>query len=164
MNWGHLLQAIFGKNKNSSSYKKGERFESYAEKFFPASFYDLLHRTSDYKTNCKRFVESSLKPDFLFRDKLNRRCFYVECKFRSSMTEGKVECCNSMQQLARYHYYSRRTPVFLFVGLGGNPLHPHYVFLIPLQHLKTTSLEPFTINQFRILSKAPMHSSSLWSR
>ena len=157
MDWARLWELVLGFKNDSRSFKKGKQFEIYAEKFFPIPMYDLIHVTADYKTNHKRFVESSLKPDFLFRDRLTRKIFYVECKFRSSLYEGKVQCCKNTQQLARYRLYHQRIPVYLFIGLGGRPARPRYLFLVPINQLKQTGLAPSAINIFQISRKPPVH-------
>ena len=164
MKWPRFWKFIFGGTQYSTRFKKGEKFEAYSEKFFPSTSFDLVHRTSDYRTNRKRFIESSLKPDFLFRDKVTRRLFYVECKFRASMINGRIECCTSHQQLARNFSYHHKIPVYLLVGLGGRPNQPIYLFFIPLDEITETQLSPSVINQFRVSIRPPLVSSLIWRK
>jgi len=162
MFWAFISKLVFGNIKSRRSFKKGKQFEQLAEKFFPASTFDLIHRTADYRDNCRRFVESSLKPDFMFRDKLSGKCFYVECKFRSSMIQDRIECCTSSQQLARYYHYNKRISVFLLIGLGGKPSRPCYIFLIPLREITELRLTPSFINKFRISTRPPVKAAQIW--
>ena len=59
--------------KNSSSLeelwiKSGEDFEDdAADIFFPDNVYEILQRTHNFNTNRKRFIRSSLNPDFQFK-------------------------------------------------------------------------------------------------
>ena len=77
------IQDVFGLNPGNKGFKKGEKFENYTESFFPATDYDLVEKTHNTKTNDKRFIESSMKPDFGYQDKRTKKCFYVESKYRS---------------------------------------------------------------------------------
>lgn len=68
-----------------ASFKMGQKFEEYVREFlFVRNYYDILEQTDSYNTNSKDYVESSLKPYFKFRDKLTKKEFYIEAKFRTS--------------------------------------------------------------------------------
>lgn len=62
-----------------SSIKAGEEFEDdCADIFFPDELYEMLHRTHDVNTNSKRFIRSSLNPDFHFEIRNTNIQFWVE--------------------------------------------------------------------------------------
>ena len=145
------------------SFKIGEKYEDYIRRnLFVENYYDLLERTHNYKTN-KDYVESSLKPDFTFRDRLTRREFYVEAKFRTGLHNNKIVWCNE-RQLARYLGYNNEKPVFLMLGMGENPKYPEFLSLIPLTQAKYTGLFPSHAEKFEIEIGKPVLSKILWKR
>ena len=51
-------------NYNQESFNKGQAFEDYVEQvLFPASHYELLHKTNSFDQNSQRYVGDSRKPD-----------------------------------------------------------------------------------------------------
>ena len=87
---------------DGESFRKGVEFEKYTLKIFPAMHYDCLERTHDSKTNEERFIESSLKPDFKFRDKKTKREFSVESKYRGMLIENRILWTDA-KQFQRYY-------------------------------------------------------------
>ncbi len=63
------------------SFRTGRESENYVRRnLFPEKKYTCVERVPDFDRH--DFVESSLKPDFRFREKSSGREFYVEAKFR----------------------------------------------------------------------------------
>jgi len=146
------------------SFKIGQKFEEYVREYlFTDKYFDLIERTHDYNTNSRDYVESSLKPDFTFRDKRSRHEFYVEAKFRSSFYKGKINWCNE-NQLQRYRYYNEERPVFLILGMGDDPKYPEFLSLMPLDAIKYTSLYLSFAEQFEIRIDQSISSNKLWER
>jgi hypothetical protein len=89
---GKGIQAMIDEAMTPESFKIGEQFEEYVrEAIFTNTNYDLVERTHNYKSNSRDYVESSLKPDFKFRDRKTKREFYVEAKFIThSYPSGQV--------------------------------------------------------------------------
>ena len=144
------------------SFKIGEKFENYVREFaFVEAYYDILERTHNYDTNRKDYVESSLKPDFKFRDKRTKRIFYVEAKFRTDYMD-KIMWCNETQ-LARYQQYEKEAPVFVLIGLG-DAKYPDPLYLIPLSKIKYTGLFPSFVEKFKVEFDKPISSKTLWDR
>ncbi len=142
------LNAMIDEATTPESFKMGQKFEDYVREFlFPGNYYDLLERTHDYNANSKDYVESSLKPDFKFRDKWAKKEFYVEAKFRTSDYRRKIVWCND-KQLLRYQQYNKEKPVFLILGMGDNPTYPKFLSLIPLSQAKYTGLFPSVVEKF----------------
>ena len=111
------------------SFKIGKQFEDYSEPLFPASYYLLLHRTHYYKSynqNNPLFA----KPGFKFMDKKKERMFYLKLKYRAGFSYDKLNWGNE-DQLYRYKSYQTESPVFILIGLGGEPYYPEEIFLIP---------------------------------
>jgi hypothetical protein len=144
------IQAFTNEVNKPDSFIKGEAFEDYVRKFiFPKSDYDLVHRTHDYNSNNGDYVESSLKPDFKFRDKKNGNEFYVEVKWRrgSYNRENKIEWCND-KQLKRYKAIDKNeNKVFVLLGFGDkakNQMRLFYFQLVDVIILLYTT--PFLID------------------
>jgi len=147
-----------------ASFKIGEKFEDYVRKYlFIESYYELVERTHDYRANSKDYVESSLKPDFKFRDRRTKREFYVEAKFRTGEYQGKIMWCND-NQLKRYKDYHKQAPVFLILGVGGDPDYPEFLSLLSLDAAKYTGLFPSYIEKYEIELDKPISSKTLWDR
>lgn len=71
---------------------KGDDFEHcLRKKVFTPESYDLVMKTHDFHENKKDYVESSLYPDYLFRDKETNEEFWVEAKYRENLYHGKIE-------------------------------------------------------------------------
>lgn len=157
------LKAMIDEATTPDSFKMGEKFEDYVREFlFVDNYYDILERTHNYNTN-KDYVQSSLKPDFKFRDKWTKKEFYVEVKFRTALYNNKIVWCND-NQLKRYLEYNKQTPVFLILGMGENPKYPEFLSLIPLAQAKYTGLFPTHAEKFEIELDKAISSKTLWAR
>ena len=157
------LQAMVDEATTPESFKIGEQFENYVrENLFIDNYYDIVERTHNYKTNLD-YVESSLKPDFTFRDRWTKKEFYVEVKFRTGYLNGKIVWCNE-NQLTRYQRYHKERPVFLMLGMGHNPKSPEYLSLIPLSQARYIGLFPSHADKFEIRVGKPVSSKILWDR
>ncbi|HZH96110.1 MAG TPA: hypothetical protein VEY06_09505, partial [Flavisolibacter sp.] len=109
------------------------------------------------------YVQSSLKPDFKFRDRLTKKEFYIEAKFRSGSYNNKIVWCND-KQLARYSDYNKENPVFVILGMGDSPKHPEFLYLIPLTQAKYTGLYRSHAEKFEIQVAKPVLSKTLWKK
>jgi len=105
------IQAMVDHANTPESFKIGEDFENYVrDVLFIDRYYVLVERTHNYSTNHKDYVESSLKPDFTFRDRRTNKEFYLEVKVRTTTVNNKITWCNQ-KQLDRYFEYNRETSV-----------------------------------------------------
>ena len=158
------IKAMIDEATTPESFKMGEKFEDYVREFlFIDTYYDILERTHSYSTN-KDYVESSLKPDFKFRDCWTKKEFYVEAKFRTGVnSNNKIVWCND-KQLARYLTYHKEKPVFLILGMGNKSDYPEFLSLIPLEQAKYTGLYPSHAEKFEIKIDKPVSSKILWTR
>ena len=145
-------------------HKIGDSFENYVRKvLFIERYYTLVERTHSYDVNHEDYVESSLKPDFTFRDHWLNKEFYIEAKFRSTLYDDKIIWCTD-EQLERYKFYNRQKPVFLMLGCGLNPKEPEYLSLIPLHQARYTGLYLSLTDRFEIEPDKPVTSKVLWNR
>jgi len=135
------------------AFKKGEKFEIYVmDNLFPEKYFKLLHKTHDFKTNSKRYVESSLKPDFLFEDKKTGKIFYVECKYRSNLYQDKFHWAKDDKQFQRYKDFesNENIPIYIAMGLGGTADNPERIFLMPLKEIKYPALFPSVLKNWEV--------------
>lgn len=143
------------------SFREGSRWEKDAKEIiFPENRYDLLHETPSYKQNNGRFIESSLKPDFKFRDRKTKKEFWVECKFRSTLLNGKIEWTD-LKQMQRYKTLCAQEPVFICLAFDHEMNDQELYYLIPLQKINYTGLFPSFVHDFEI-SFSPIVSNILW--
>lgn len=158
------INAAYTDYTKPKSFKKGEKFEDFTRReIFVDKYYELISRTPDFVTNSKDYELSSLDPDFTFRDRVTKKTFYVECKFRSDFFKDKIEWTNP-KQLERYRKCHQQYPVFVLIGRGDNPSYPEALSLIPLNEAKYTGLYFSVLKKFGIDPDHSLPSSLLWSR
>lgn len=159
------LQAFSNEVNKPSSFEKGEAFENYVREYlFPIQDYDLVHKTHDYHSNNGDYVESSLKPDFKFRDKKTKKEFYVEVKWRKGFynKQYKVEWCNT-QQLRRYKAIDKKEDkVFVVLGFGDKPARPEEIILFPMSSCNYTGLYDSFLDNYSFYVDKPVFSGYLW--
>ncbi|MBS1631731.1 MAG: hypothetical protein JST10_04060 [Bacteroidetes bacterium] len=161
------LLSWVGKGLNSiftpHSFKTGEKFENYIrKKIFTERYYEQLQRTYGYNVKSANYVHSS-NPDFKFRDRRTLKIFYAEAKYRKYFFQGKTTWCTELQ-LNRYRQANRESPVFIVLGVGGEPNSPQFVFLIPLRIANFTELYMSEIKKYMIHPRRPVLSKRLWNR
>ncbi len=145
-------------------FRLGEEFEKYVQRIiFPKSDYDLVEISPNYDQNSERFVESSLNPDFKFRVKSSKQTFWVEAKFRSHFTKGKVQWCKDGSQLKRYRQAVTECPLFLALAIWGKPNRPTTISLIPIRdrfyykHFFINEIEPYSIHPEKGVNPGHLH-------
>lgn len=147
------------------SFVKGEAFEEYVRQNpFPMDRYKLIHRSHDYNTNQSDYVESSLLPDFKFRDLATNKEFFVECKFRSGVYSrgSKIEWC-SKSQLHRYlKVHKEIAPVFIALGIGSKAKRPDEIILFNIETGSYTGLYDTFLDQYSFYVDKPVFSGYLW--
>lgn len=121
-----------------ASYHKGLLFEKFIiNTKFPKNDWDLVDYTKDLHKKINRFIESDSNPDLIFRKRLNNNIIAVECKYRSNYGNHKnwgQGIFWNQKQGERYRKYSieKNTPVYVSIGVGGNPRSPSTTSFIPL--------------------------------
>jgi hypothetical protein len=159
------ITALKNEVNKPDSFIKGEEFEDYVRKYlFPKSDYDLVHRTHDYHSNNGDYIESSLKPDFKFRDKKTEKEFYVEAKWRRGVynRENKIEWCNE-KQLRRYKAIDKNeNKVFIVLGFGDKASQPLEIILFPLSGCNYTALYDSFLNKYSFYINKPVFAEYLW--
>jgi hypothetical protein len=121
-------------------------------RLFPEQDFDLLLRTSSFKENAERFSLHSLNPDFKFLDKKSSKQFYVECKYRNMEDEKSAIQWAKPFQMERYRQVEEEEscPVFICMGISGNPTRPEKVYLIPLKELQSLIIRPSQLDKYNL--------------
>jgi hypothetical protein len=117
------------------SYVKGQMFEEYIIKLFNDRHFHLSRWRKAGQIDTLYYDHSGPDLEFVFGRKWKYR-FAVECKWRKKFHDGKISWANNEQ---RHHYldfqYRTHTPVFIAIGIGGEPSNPAKLFVTPLQQL-----------------------------
>lgn len=137
-------------NYKKTKHEIGDEFEHFVENtIFTKDRYALIHRTSSKKENDKRYPESASKPDFQFRCLETGQEFYVEAKYRGSAKDNKVEGLKQNQE-KRFKKLNEEIPVFVIMGLWGNPSNPSILSLMTFEECKYRYLFTYYLNNFEI--------------
>jgi len=145
------------------SFKKGQKFENFTrEVIFTADRYKLLKKTHDYTQNNSDFVQDTLEPDFKFECIETKKQFYVESKFRSWFYNGKLEIF-SKAQFNRLKEINKVEPVFILIGIDGEPDDPEYVCLVPMSDIKIPSLTDEFLDDYDIAHNVSLSPKKLWN-
>jgi hypothetical protein len=131
------------------SHLRGDAFEDFVGGMtFGNSNFEMIYRTASYQETQHRYDPNVMNPDFKYR-----------C--RASMVNGRVEWCE-WEQLLRYRRVNAREPVFIAIGLGGEPSRPNRLFVIPLDALQYTGVFLYVIEPYEVYPERPLTSEVLW--
>ena len=130
---------------------KGNQFEEWVvSKFYP-DYFALLEWAGD-KYHKGRYAETTRHPDLYLALKLKKGDFYfaVECKYRNTIPNEGLKWANE-EQIKHYQRFAedKDIPVFVVMGIGGQPKHPEEVYVIPLQEAKTPFFSRETLKQHK---------------
>ena len=126
---------------NEENHNKGVIFEQYVADLFAPSYFSLYDCTRDNFKMFGRPVESDQNPDLTMRCILTNELFSIECKFRSSANNDKVNWARNDQIINYLSYAAKnRRPVFVVIGLGGSPDNPDRMFCLPIEEARYPDL------------------------
>ena len=155
---------------------KGREFEDYVLGLFDVregGDFTLKEWQGD-KTLGDVCPESNRYPDFVLSYQQSH-CFAVECKWRERLTANIENDLFSTDKLAIYQQFAneRQIPVFIVLGVGGEPCQPELLYIIPLKEIpaiidKSKSIvaflrpsmeSPFKADEFiSMKDKSPIHT------
>ena len=80
--------------------------------------------------------ENNHYPDFVFCYQ-QIHCFAVECKWRKRLVANFEKDLFTADKLSIYQQFSdeRRMPVYIVLGVGGEPCQPEQLYIIPMQEI-----------------------------
>ena len=157
-----VAKAIFDEVTKPKSFAVGEEFEQYLRDYiFIEELYDLEHRSHDYSTNRDDYVGDSLDPDFVFVSIEGEKMFFLEAKYRSNFYDDAVEWCKPYQ-LKRYKEANKELPVFIALGVGGDPDLPDHLYIFPVKHIKYIKLFKSVLNKYEFDPDESVEIHSIW--
>jgi uncharacterized membrane protein YtjA (UPF0391 family) len=144
------------KNKTSEEEsQKGYDFEKFIVERFDDAYFNLLEWRSDKFHNGK-FPISSTLPDleYEFNSNRHRIKFAVECKWRKSFFDYKIEWAKPYQ-ITNYKNYEAANgiKVFIVIGVGGLPENPASVYIVPLHHISDSIFTEYQLRPYQRYKK-----------
>ena len=117
------------------NYDKGKAFEQYIINLFNQhSFHRKKWRKSEKFTDRFSSIDHSnpdLEMELVFTGAKKYR-FAVECKWRKEFKAGSMTWANDSQICSYQIFQSQaRMPVFVAIGIGGEPSSPEKLFVTP---------------------------------
>jgi hypothetical protein len=143
-----LPQDSFDLNK-----AKGDAFEKFVVQNFDQQYFTIQEWRSDKYVNGVYAVSNhfpDLEVNFNYRKENIKDSFAVECKWRKSFYQNAIQWAENYQ-VANYREYASALsiPVFIVIGVGGEPSNPAELFIVPLDRLQTNSISQDAINQYK---------------
>ena len=144
---GKTQEDILAENK-----AKGDAFEAFVVTHFKKKYFTLQEWRSDKYVDGNYPVSShfpDLEVKFEIKSKSVSETFAIECKWRKSFYRNSIEWANDYQ-VRNYKEYTERVkiPVFIVIGVGGEPGKPDEVFIVPISKIDNNiltrdELEPY---------------------
>ena len=119
------------------SFEKGHAFEKYIIQLFNERYFKLMkwRQAERITDNSYLFDRSNPDLELVFAGAKKYR-FAVECKWRKEFTCGKIDWASSYQVCVYEHFQEQnRIPVFIAIGIGGEPSNPERLFVTPLDNI-----------------------------
>ncbi|WP_115375385.1 hypothetical protein [Adhaeribacter pallidiroseus] len=130
--------------------KKGFDFEKYVVKKFNKKNYKLKDWDGKHYLP-EDYVETSKQPDLIYEFQQGevQAGFAVECKWRSKFCHSELEIA-SYQQIKDYKAFEKKSgfPVFITLGIGGEPMAPKHLYVIPLNKIFSNKLDSTFLMEF----------------
>ena len=131
-------QTAASKQRQKDPYEKGGEFEEYIKRLFNQRSFDVIkHRKSQLLDGF--FDEDHRNPDLEMQLVFSRRkkfTFAVECKWRKAFKNGAITWARQ-ENIFIYQNYQKNfnIPVFVAIGIGGEPSQPEKLFVTPLNQI-----------------------------
>lgn len=142
------------KSEGTKWEKMGRDFEQFVITRFDNREYRLIEWRSDKFIHGWGGPESSRAPDILMEHIASGDRFAIECKFRSRASGNRLVWARP-DQLDTYREYevAQKIPVYVAIGLGGNPSEPENLFIIKLERMKFPDVLLYYLEKFRFPAK-----------
>lgn len=123
------------------SYEKGKLFEQFIIQLFNQESFDLIKWRKSEKLDDEILLKDCANPDLeLIFSRFKKYHFAIECKWREKFIEGKIKWASDNQIHSYQDFENRcRIPVFIAIGIGGEPSRPDKLFVTPLRNIETYS-------------------------
>lgn len=120
------------------SFEKGELFERFIIELFNKEKFILSKWRTSKRLEDKFQLLDCARPDLELIFRRNRQYhFAVECKWRQKFVEGKIQWA-TRKQICSYQNFENqhRMPVFIAIGIGGEPSKPERLYVTPLRNIE----------------------------
>jgi hypothetical protein len=121
-----------------ASFEKGRQFEQYIVDLFNKENFKLTEWRMSGTLKNKLQSQDYKNPDLeLIFGRFKKHPCAVECKWREKFVYGKIKWA-SRDQISYYKNFEnqRRIPVFIAIGIGGEPSKPEKLFVTPLRNIE----------------------------
>ena len=115
---------------------KGREFEEFVLELLDVkSGKHILKEWRGDKTLGEVFPENNCYPDLIVEEAVKKHCISIECKWRKHLTSVTIMELFDSKNLIHYQQFSQNSklPVFIVLGIGGNPCEPDDIYIIPLE-------------------------------
>ena len=122
-------------------FEKGRLFEQYVIQLFNQYNFKFAEWRMSQKLEDKLLLQDCGNPDLeLIFSRHKNHHFAVECKWREKFVDGKIKWAHE-HQIRSYKNFEnqRRIPVFIAIGIGGEPSKPEKLFVTPLRNIEMYS-------------------------
>jgi len=121
-----------------NSYEKGRCFEEYVVQLFNKDNFELIKWRRSERLEDRVLLQDCLNPDLeLVFGRYKKHPFAVECKWRKEFVAGKIRWAANYQISSYRDFENRfRIPVFIAIGVGGEPSSPERLFVTPLYNIE----------------------------
>jgi hypothetical protein len=137
---------------------KGTEFEKWVVQRFSRDFFKIKEWRGDKYVDGS-YAASSLNPDLEIEFYMGeiRKPFAVECKWRQGYEQGVKPYIEwaSDRQIENYRNFAqtKAVPVFVIIGIGGEPNNPADVFVVNLKNLRYSKATAEYLAPFRRKNK-----------
>lgn len=128
---------------------KGDAFESFVVKHFNKKFFTLQEWRGDKYVD-GNYPVSSHFPDLEVSFGYINETFAIECKWRKYYYQNAIKWAYDYQ-IKNYKEYTAKLniPVFVIIGVGGEPSKPEEVFIIPLSKLESNTISEEELKSYK---------------
>lgn len=132
---------------------KGDAFEKFVVKYFSRKYFTLQEWRSDKYVDGVYAVSNhfpDLEVIFNFKEKGIKEAFAIECKWRKNYYNNGIEWAQNYQ-IKNYKEYAAKLniPVFVVIGVGGEPEKPEELFIVPLQEMKSNTISKSELANYK---------------
>lgn len=140
----HETQHEMPRPDNEDSLVKGKAFEKYVVSKFSKKYWKIHDWRGD-KNLGDRYAETSQDPDLEMKLSFKGKEYIiaVECKWRRTADSNSTIKWSYPDQLERYRKFQKdkKMPVFVAIGVGGQPSSPDQLYIIPLDKMSGLSIK-----------------------
>lgn len=142
------------KDENFDENKaKGDAFEGFVVKHFDKKYFTLQEWRGDKYVDGNYPVSShfpDLEVKFHYEKQKVNENFAIECKWRKYYFENSIEWAKDYQ-IKNYKEYANKLkiPVFVVIGVGGEPNNPYELFIVPLEKMKANVISKDELAKYK---------------